>query len=237
MTDVRALSALADVICRAQAQGRVTPMGIAFAIDAADLLMSPETAAELSRLREITTARESDPFLAKVRARHAACLGGGWHRDPEPGKDPDLIRTTVSGSHHYIGVLKFAGWRAAENREFVLYAHGDIYVLLAEVDRLRAALEVLREQLREAIAGSAVADELYQLWQQRAEAAETRVAELESERHTTNELLSQAAEQVAEMTQQLASANAVMGDADRAMRADGALLTGRPCPAHPAVTP
>lgn len=48
---VRALSALAEVICRAQANGIVTPMGVAFAIDAAGLLMSPETAAELDEYR------------------------------------------------------------------------------------------------------------------------------------------------------------------------------------------
>lgn len=51
MTDVRALTALADVICRAQQNGYVTPMGFAFAIDAAGMLASPETAAELVTLR------------------------------------------------------------------------------------------------------------------------------------------------------------------------------------------
>lgn len=46
----RALNAVADVVCRAQAVDR-TPMGIAFAIDAAGLVMSPEVAAELAEYR------------------------------------------------------------------------------------------------------------------------------------------------------------------------------------------
>jgi hypothetical protein len=48
--NTKALNALAGVICRAQEQDR-TPMGIAFAVDSAGLHMSPETAAELERLR------------------------------------------------------------------------------------------------------------------------------------------------------------------------------------------
>lgn len=51
MSTARAVNQLADVICRAQKQGRVTPAGIAMAVDAAGLLQSPETAAELDRLR------------------------------------------------------------------------------------------------------------------------------------------------------------------------------------------
>jgi hypothetical protein len=48
--NTRALNALAGVICRAQEQDR-TPMGIAFAVDAAGMHMSPETAVELEQLR------------------------------------------------------------------------------------------------------------------------------------------------------------------------------------------
>ncbi|MEE4598281.1 hypothetical protein V2J94_41670 [Streptomyces sp. DSM 41524] len=51
MTDTKALNSLADLICRAQKQGRRTPMGIAMAIDAAQRHMTPETAAELEQLR------------------------------------------------------------------------------------------------------------------------------------------------------------------------------------------
>ncbi|MET9517002.1 hypothetical protein [Streptomyces sp. NPDC002994] len=50
--NTRALNQLAELICRAQANGARTPMGIAFAIDAAGMLQSPEIAAELEALRE-----------------------------------------------------------------------------------------------------------------------------------------------------------------------------------------
>jgi len=48
--NTKALNELAALICRAQEQDR-TPMGIAFAVDAAGRHMSPEVAAELERLR------------------------------------------------------------------------------------------------------------------------------------------------------------------------------------------
>lgn len=50
--NTKALNSLAALVCRAQEQDR-TPMGIAFAIDAAGRHMSPEVAAELERLREL----------------------------------------------------------------------------------------------------------------------------------------------------------------------------------------
>jgi hypothetical protein len=46
-------------------------------------------------------------------------------------------------------------------------------------------LRKLPEQLREALAGAAAADELYRTWQQRAETAEARVAELEAAAKTS----------------------------------------------------
>ena len=48
--NTKALNSLAELICAAQEQDR-TPMGIAFAIDAAGRHMSPEVAAELEALR------------------------------------------------------------------------------------------------------------------------------------------------------------------------------------------
>ncbi|MDJ0342190.1 hypothetical protein QMK19_03190 [Streptomyces sp. H10-C2] len=80
----------------------------------------------------------AEKYIDTIRRRHAASDGGGWHLDPEPHTDPDLVRTMISGWRRYIGVLRFDGWHAAENREFVLSAHGDMGVLLAEVDRLTA---------------------------------------------------------------------------------------------------
>lgn len=47
----RAVNAAADVIHRAQVNGKQTAMGLAIALDSAQLLMSPEVAEELKRLR------------------------------------------------------------------------------------------------------------------------------------------------------------------------------------------
>lgn len=56
--NTKALNSLADLICRAQEQDR-TPMGIAFAVDAAGRHMSPEVAAELESLRaEVAALRD-----------------------------------------------------------------------------------------------------------------------------------------------------------------------------------
>lgn len=58
--NTRALNALAGVICAAQKAGRRTPMGIAQAIAAAQLLQSPETAAELLALRKRVAELEAE---------------------------------------------------------------------------------------------------------------------------------------------------------------------------------
>ena len=57
--NTQALNSLAELICRAQGQDR-TPMGIAFAIDAAGRHMSPETAAELEALRAEVAALRAE---------------------------------------------------------------------------------------------------------------------------------------------------------------------------------
>lgn len=49
--NARLVNAAADVIARAKANGRQTPAGLATALDSAQLLQSPETAAELEQLR------------------------------------------------------------------------------------------------------------------------------------------------------------------------------------------
>jgi hypothetical protein len=76
--NTKALNSLADVICRAQENGKRTPMGIAFAIDSAQRHMSPETAPELEQLRarvaELETERHStneslDDAVQELRRR------------------------------------------------------------------------------------------------------------------------------------------------------------------------
>jgi septal ring factor EnvC (AmiA/AmiB activator) len=50
--NARSINAAAGVVQAAWKQGRRTAVGIALALDSAQMLMSPETAAELARLRE-----------------------------------------------------------------------------------------------------------------------------------------------------------------------------------------
>lgn len=77
MTNTKALNALADVICRAQAAGRRTPAGIAYAIDSAQMLMSSETATELETLRA-----ERDQLSEDVTG---ACLAR-WEEEQESAR-------------------------------------------------------------------------------------------------------------------------------------------------------
>jgi hypothetical protein len=73
--------------------------------------------------------------VAAIQARYDASTPGHWHLDPEPHTDPDAVRTTVDGWHHGIGILQFRGWKADENRQFVLNARDDIGQLLADRER------------------------------------------------------------------------------------------------------
>ncbi|MFJ3170596.1 hypothetical protein ACIPJK_07400 [Streptomyces roseus] len=62
--NTRLVNTAADVLHAAMEQGRVTPAGLAYALESAQLLQSPETAAELARLRarvaELTDDRNRD---------------------------------------------------------------------------------------------------------------------------------------------------------------------------------
>lgn len=60
MSGVQALNALAAVIAAAQMQGRQTPMDLAVAVDSAQMLMCPETAQDLERLRKRVAELEAD---------------------------------------------------------------------------------------------------------------------------------------------------------------------------------
>jgi DNA anti-recombination protein RmuC len=75
----KAITALADVICRAQQQDR-TPAGIAFAIESAGMLQSPETAAELEHLRNQVDELAATSWRYRTawrRARTRALSTGG----------------------------------------------------------------------------------------------------------------------------------------------------------------
>jgi chorismate mutase len=94
------LNALAGVICAAQTQDR-TPMGIAFAIESAGMLQSPETAAEMQRLRvmyDVADARtsdlidERDALLARVaELETAAAQIRHLHKDSPMGPCPVCV--------------------------------------------------------------------------------------------------------------------------------------------------
>lgn len=99
MSGVQALTALAAVIAAAQKQGKQTPLQIAVAVDSAQMLMCPETATDLHRLRKRVAELEADavadavvlPWVRRLdkSARHelvaylAAALLGYWHEDPD----------------------------------------------------------------------------------------------------------------------------------------------------------
>lgn len=127
----RAVSALADVILRAQQQGRQTPMGIAFAIDAARMVMSPETAAELDRLRTRVTELEQllaegrpadeDPIAYELTAEAGKVTrpsaGGIAQADAEPAAELTVYRA----SHESIDMGLYTSPEAArEHCETVL---------------------------------------------------------------------------------------------------------------------
>lgn len=122
------------------------------------MLMSPETAAELARLRAerdgtVALSPAGTAYLAAIRARHAAIEGGGWHLAPEPHVEPGTVRTMVGGYQRIIGVFDFRGAPATAdaNRQFVLYAPSDVGFLLGQMDRLRARVAEVEKQLAAAV--------------------------------------------------------------------------------------
>jgi hypothetical protein len=140
--NARALNALAGVICRAQENGKQTPMGIAIAVESADMLMSPEAAAELDKtLEDLTGARLSL-----------------WEEEQENAR------------------LRLA---------------------LASAQRGRRELRELVRQMRDALSGydcpppgetpMQLVTRVSIAWSE----AERRIAELEAERHTTNDALAE----------------------------------------------
>jgi len=104
--NTKALNELAALICRAQEQDR-TPMGIAFAVDAAGRHMSPEVAAELERLRaEVAALREErhstnealDDAVRELRARREDVKSDGITQRMAPTQ---ALRELVVDGEHY----------------------------------------------------------------------------------------------------------------------------------------
>jgi hypothetical protein len=129
--NAKRVNAVANVICRSMENGRKTPAGWAMDLESAQLLQSPETAAEMKQLRDDITG---------------ACLAR-WEEEQENAR------------------LRLA-WQSARRRA---QAYGE---------------GILRH----------VADRDY--WKEQCRQAQVRVAELEAERHVTNEALDDAVQEL-----------------------------------------
>jgi uncharacterized protein YfcZ (UPF0381/DUF406 family) len=206
---------------------RQTAAGIAMAVEVAGLLMSPETAAELARLRaERDGAAALSPagaeYVASIRARHAAIEGAGWHLAPEPHVEPGTVRTMVGGYQRVVGVFEFRGAPATAdaNREFVLYAASDVGFLLDQMDRLHARVaELLAERHSTNEALSEVAEAV--------RAKDARVAELEAERAELNGMVRSSNQKAADALAEAERLRALLHDVQRIARDRMAEAQGR----------
>lgn len=158
--NTRSISGAARVICEAEGRANAVPATIAVALDAAGWLNTPDTAAELVRLRLLLNAQPAtlteDQTDALADAGNQA-LNDHYHDDL--CHCSDWPESCASSGNYFAG-----SWDTAA------FSIG------------MAAVIGLWESMR----APAEADELSRL--------RTRVAELEAERHVTNEALSDAAE-------------------------------------------
>ncbi|MGW0552320.1 hypothetical protein [Streptomyces altiplanensis] len=109
--NTKALNQLADVICRAQTLDR-TPMGIAFAVQSACLLQSPESAAELAQLHtDLDGARlslwEEEQSLAR------AYLAARLARERAAELREALVDTTHALTKLRAGETSVSPWQRA----------------------------------------------------------------------------------------------------------------------------
>ncbi|MFF5589681.1 hypothetical protein [Streptomyces hygroscopicus] len=165
MKDTKALTSLADLICRAQKQGRRTPMGIAMAIDAEQRHMTPEMAAELHDLRTRLAGMANPPrevFLALYDGAEPELFATA-----EAAREccDDLAKTDAHGKYwdwivNEYGVhVQF--WTHPDDDRPLSETPGSVTPVVVQGDEPLSELERLR----------------------------SRVAELEAERQTTNAAL------------------------------------------------
>jgi hypothetical protein len=152
VSTTRAVTALAALIHDSQ-QRRATAYGVALDVDSAQMLLSPETAAELDTLRKQVADRAAllPEYEAEILARAEAATPGPWCADQWeiyqgeeyiPGVSPWLGETCdVARSE-----------RSRENAAFVAAARTDVPALLAETARLRAQVAELESALDTALA-------------------------------------------------------------------------------------
>lgn len=137
--NARAVAAAAGVIHAAMRTHR-TAAGIAAAVDAAGMLMSPEMAALLEHVRQASRSKALPADrLAEIRARAEAATAGPWCTD-----DWEIYQgERYEAGAEWIGETCRAVGQSQEDRAnaaFVAAARSDVPALLAEVERLRAEL-------------------------------------------------------------------------------------------------
>ena len=88
MTSTRAINAAAGVIHAAMQQGKTIPTSIAYALDSAGLLNSPEIAAELEHLRKRVAEAATEPVCAGAAIDHDET---GICNHPEVGEFPEAL--------------------------------------------------------------------------------------------------------------------------------------------------
>ncbi|MFP3990689.1 hypothetical protein U9R90_25130 [Streptomyces sp. E11-3] len=111
------MNAAADVICRAQKNGTVTPAGIAMALESAQLLQAPDTAQRLAeleaRIAEYERPVDEDPIAYALIERASATAGFCRNKSPYgrrcdqlAGHDGDHGMADGAGGHF--------GWPASD---------------------------------------------------------------------------------------------------------------------------
>lgn len=143
-----------------------------------------------------------DRWVAKIQARVDEAKPGPWYRAPatELGVTPGTVRTHIDGYPRMVG--QFTNLSPAD-LEMVLYAGSDLRWCLEMIAKFRTQAAELEGRLRVAEdlrvralgENDALRKQLGDAGRERDTLRE-RVAELEAERHTTNEALSDAAEQL-----------------------------------------
>jgi hypothetical protein len=79
-----------------------------------------------------------------IRARHAAATGGPWYPVDLRHQRGGQIRLFAKGDSGILANVLRSGPNAAADADMLGHAHQDIAFLLAEVDRLAAAVELSR---------------------------------------------------------------------------------------------
>ncbi|MFF8997083.1 hypothetical protein ACF1GW_30885 [Streptomyces achromogenes] len=193
----------ADVIARAMDRGWTVPAALAVALESAQLLQSPEMAAELERLRSRVAVLE----VGQAQARRERDLIR--ERVSEPGGCTHCGVTKRGHGRRYISGVGMHAWerptdeqvkdRMLARRAARAPLPGKLELDRSHDDLTGVSLSLYEEQQETARLRLALKSAQRGRRQLRA-----RVAELEAERHATNEALSEAAEALREQRDRIA---------------------------------